>query len=419
MTAPWQPTTAYAPGATVYGVPSTGFLYTASAGGTSGTSPPAFPTVLAGTVGDGSGSLVWTCTAVVADYSQFQVGNIVFPLAVAGGSTGVLQIADPALFYALDFWTFVIENYCGAAILAALAAAGVTAAPASITSSVMQTYPYEPTPEFLENQIQLPALFAYRTTLRTEWHSVGYEFDVQEIEVAYVLPPLDAKGCEIVLPLLNAVSKALRRKSTDAFDPAYTPPTPYGGSAGVAGEQVTAPKYMNAVEWGFGEYTGRERSVQQMGEFGFLPKTESLSFPCAKLRGYVVERDNFNPTPGGPTPFAGADITGNLVGDDGTTISPFVQASTQQAPTVTSLSVTSGTVAGGTSVTVTGTLFLAGFSAYFGPASSPSYCATTSYGSAQSIGLSTPAVPNRGIYDLTIVNRDGQKVVFPQCFTFT
>ena len=123
MTAPWQPTTAYAPGATVYGVPSTGFLYTASAGGTSGTSPPAFPTVLAGTVGDGSGSLVWTCTAVVADYSQFQVGNIVFPLAVAGGSTGVLQIADPALFYALDFWTFVIENYCGAAILAAATAA--------------------------------------------------------------------------------------------------------------------------------------------------------------------------------------------------------------------------------------------------------------------------------------------------------
>ena len=119
------------------------------------------------------------------------------------------------------------------------------------------------------------------------------------------------------------------------------------------------------------------------------------------------------------TPFAGADITGNLVADDGTTISPFVQASTQQAPTISSLGTTSGAVTGGTSVTVTGTLFLAGFSAYFGPASSPSYCTTTSYSSATSIGLVTPAVPDRGIYDLTVINRDGQKVVFPQCFTFT
>lgn len=374
-----------------------GYVYevTNAGTGTTGAAEPAWPTTIGDSTTPDSHGVVWQ-----------NVG--------AASTESLLQRADPALFYALDFWQFVITHYCGEAIAAALASAGIKAPGGAAMKAVAQAYPYEPLPEYLENQVQFPALFAYRKDVRTEWHSVGYEFDIVSLEVAYVLPPLDAAASERVLPALNAVAKALRRKSTDAWDPAYTPP------GGVLGDQYTAAAYAHVAEAGFGEYTQGGRAPARMGAHGFLEAAGGLYFPCLRLSAYFVERDNYDPTQGGPSKFAGGDITGNVRAGDGTTVAPFVQVSTQPAPTIASLGTTSGSSAGGTSVVITGTGFLTGPpQVYFGPADDPQYAASVTYTSSTSLTVVTPPMAGAGAVDVTVQNRDGQKVTSPAAFTFT
>lgn len=422
--APWQPGTVYALGAQVYAVPPNGNYYQATsvAGtGTSGSSPPAFPTASGGTVTDNPGAdqIVWTNEGVApVDYGQFRISNATFPLALPGSGTAapsLLSIADPEVYYSLDFFTFVIENYCGAALLQALSNAGVTGpSGAPITGAVMQSYPYDPKPEYLEDQVAFPALFLFRTTSRTEQWTASWEHDVTNFTLIYALPPLDAKGSELVLPILPAVAKALRKKLTDAWDPAYAPP---GGSLG---DQFDSAPYANLQEVGFGEWGNPKRPLSEWYKIGALPGAGELWFPALVMSGYFVERDMYAPTAGGPSKFAGGDITGNVLAEDGTKVSPFVQVSTQQAPTVASLSVTTGTAAGGTSTTITGTLFLSGPPlVYFGPSTDPQYAASVTYNSPTSLTVTTPAVSGAGTVDVTVVNRDGQSGTLKAAFTFT
>lgn len=356
-----------------------------------------------------------------ADYSVFQVDHTQYPLAVPGaggnnsggsaGGTSLLQIADPALFYLLDFFTFVVNQYCGAALVAAFAQAGRE----DIQSAVLQTYPYDPDPVFLETQVRLPALFVYRTRSRTEQWTAGWEHDVTDFAVAYVLPPLDAKGLELVLPILPAIAKALRKKLTDAWDPGYAPP---GGNVG---DQFDNAPYANLQEIGFGEWGNPKRPLSEWYRIGRLPKTDELWFPALMLSGYMVERDAYYPAPPpGPSKFAGGDVTGNLNADDGTVVAPFVQVSTQQAPTIGGVSPATGSHLGGTSVTITGTLFLSGPPAvYFGPADNPQYATSVTFGSSTSLTVTTPAMQDAGAVDVTVVNRDGQMAVVPSAFAFT
>ena len=368
------------------------FEVTNAGSGTTGAAEPTWPT----TIGD----------ATTADSH-----GVVWKNVGPASTQSLLQVADPFVFYFLDFLTFVINQYCGAALKAALKAAGLKTPAGAPMQAVAQAYPYEPLPEYLENQIAFPALFVWRKDLKTEWHSVGLEVDVASLEVAYVLPPLDAAAAERLLPILTAVSKALRRKATDAWDPAYTPP------GGTLGDQYTAAPYAHVMEAGFGEYV--DSSDQRMGAHGYLEGTEGLYFPCLKLLAYVAERDNYDPTQGGPSKFAGGDITGNLKADDGTVVAPFVQVSTQEAPAVASLGTSTGTHLGGTSVGVVGTLFRAGAVVYFGPASNPQYATSVTWNSSTSLTVTSPAVSGAGVVDVTVVNPDGQSGTLPQSFTYT
>jgi hypothetical protein len=341
-----------------------------------------------------------------ADYSEFLVGNVLQPLPVQSPNS-LLQDADPALFFAIDFWSYVITTYPGPRLLAAAAAAGIT----SIKQAVAATYPYEPLPQQLENQFSFPLLAVYRKEAQTEWHTVGHETDSTALEVLYVLPPMDAAASERLLPIFNAIMQALRRKSTDAWDPGYTPP---GGNLG---DQYTAAPYAHVEEMGFGE---DRFGLAKLASFGFLPAAEGLYFPTLKLQAYVRERDNYATTPGGPSQFAGGDITGNVKADDGTRVAPFVQVATQLAPTVSTLSVASGPVAGGTVTNITGLLFLAGPPAvYFGPVGNPQYAPSVTWNSATSLTVTTPAMSGAGTVDVTVLNRDGQSGTLPQSFTFT
>jgi len=349
----------------------------------------------------------------MSDYNQFLTGQTLQPVSTTGGNSS-LQDADPAIFYLLDFLTYVITTYPGPRLLQEAAAVGV-----GMTKAVIQSYPYEPMPEFLENQFHFPSLYVWRTQGQTEQWTLGHDHDICGINVVYALPPIDSAASERILPLLKAVYDAIRKKVNDAWDPGYTPP---GGSLG---QQFDAPQFANLEEIGFGTPIDKRVAGVSTGfEYGRMPGTNEEWFPALIMRGYIIERDEYAPTVGGPSKFAGADITGNLLGDDGSKVlasaSTISQVDTQQAPTITSLDVATGTSAGGTTVNITGTLFLSGPpTVFFGPPANPQFVTSVAFNASTSLTIVTPAVSGAGTLDLTVLNRDGQSVTLPGAFAFT
>lgn len=334
-------------------------------------------------------------------YGAFEVGGVVQPVALDGGA-GLLRDSDPALYFALDFWTWVVNNYPGPRIVQAAQAAGLTTPGGqAVTAAVQQAYPYDPSSYELESQFRFPFLAAYRTRARSTRLTASYEDDRTEFQLLYVLPPLDAAAAERLLPALTSVYKALRHATTQGWDPGYTPP------GGTLGGQPWSAAFANLEEIGLTGCT-----------HGRLPSGGGLDFPSILVDGYFVERDNYVKTGG---TYGGADLTVDLVADDGTYVGPIAQVSTELAPTITSLSVASGPVAGGTAVTITGTGFVDGsfspgqLGVYFGPRLAGSIV----WVSATSITCTTPAVLGPGTVGCTVINKDGQSANLPAAFTFS
>lgn len=344
-------------------------------------------------------------------YTQFRVGAVAQPLPNPG-SNALLFDADPALAYYLDFWTYVLNTYPGPRLIAA--AAACVPSPVAITSAVAQAYPYDPTPYLRENQFKFPLLAAYRKRGMTGRETAGWNHDRGYFELVYALPPLDAAQAEQLVPILNAVAQALRYKTVQSFDPGYTPP---GGSVGQAIATPTGG-FSGCEGAGFGD---PYRDPADFVEYGTLEGSGNLFFPTLRMQGYFLERDFY--VSDGNT-LTGADVTIDLVAPDGTAIDPFAQVSTQPAPTVASLSVTSGSHTGGTAVTITGTGFIKGSGAkpqgptvLFGGA----LATNVAWVSSTSITCTTPAVSGAGAYPLgvTVVNPDGQSGSLPSAFTFS
>jgi hypothetical protein len=84
------------------------------------------------------------------------------------------------------------------------------------------------------------------------------------------------------------------------------------------------------------------------------------------------------------------------------------------APTLASLSVSTGPIAGGTSVTLTGTGFVAGATVLFGTTPGTSVVVVSS----TSITVVTPA-ESAGVVSVTVTNIDSQSATLPAAFTFT
>ncbi len=323
-------------------------------------------------------------------YSSFGVANTVEPL-VTPSPNSLLQDADPAIFYALDFFTYVINTFPGPRLIAEAAGSG-----APIAAAVVDSYPWQPLPEQLNTQLHLPLLAIYRTETEYKQLRAGWDTDLCKFEILYVLPPITAGQNEAIIPILRAVEASLRWKMHRGMDPGYTPK---GGSAGQ--QPWSAP------------FAGVEELDFDRGFMGNIANAGNLWFPTLRIQGRFKERDTYVST---GVKFAGGDITVNETSADGSVIPAFVQVSTQQAPTVSSLSVTTGTHNGGTNLTITGTLFLTGPPVVmFGitPATNVVWV------SATSLTCTTPAVSGPGVLGVTVINRDGQAGSLANAFTYT
>jgi IPT/TIG domain len=333
---------------------------------------------------------------VPRDYGPFEVGGTLQPLPTSSGNS-LLRDADPPVFYALDYFSYLITTYAGPRLMNAVQMAGLGSV---IQSPVAQQYPILPQPFFQSNQFRFPLLCVARTGASTRRHTAGWESDRWTFDVLYVLPPLTEGQSELMLPVRKAVYDALRHKATQGFDPGYTPP------GGTIGQQPWALCGVESI--GFGHELNEAKSV----EYGALEGTGNIYFPSIRMLGYFVERDMYVPA---ANKFAGADMEIDLLGPDGSVAQHFMDLATQQAPSVTSIAPTGGTIAGGTSVTLTGTLFLPAPRVLFGP-----YRATSvTWNSATNITATTPAISGPGTVSVTIQNRDGQAGSLQNAFTYS
>lgn len=347
----------------------------------------------------------------LADYGYYGVGAALYPLPTSTAFTP-LHDADPALYYALDFWAAMIGTYVGPRLLVEAASSGVVVG-GSFSAAVVQQYPYDIGPVLLTNQLQFPLLACWRTSTQYLKKSAVYYDDTGKFSVAYVMPPLNAGQSERLFPFLRSIEATLRNRTDLGWDPNYIPP---GGSAAQPGPFSSSFAYIEEI--GFTE-----------GNYGFLPGTGNLSFPTLLMHGYIIERDNDVPDSfSGRQKFAGGDIELDLAdggaAGDGSTFPNLINVSTQQAPILTSLSVTTGSHLGGTSVTITGTLFLTGnFNSQTSEPPSVLFgnqlATSVVWNSSTSITCVTPAISGPGVVGVTVVNRDGQSGSLPLAFTFT
>ena len=209
----------------------------------------------------------------MADYARFQTGGAVYPLTSAT-TNSLLQDADPSLFYVLDYYSYCLTNYFGARLLAEAAKVPVIA---PIAAAVQYILPLDPVTFLQESQVQFPLLAIYRVKETYKWKSIGWNEDVSQWKVSYVLPPITAGQRERIQPILRAAAKVLQNRTENMFDPGYTPPGFALGSSPWAAANL---EEINLIS----------------GEYEFWSNTGNLSFPTWTGTLEVKERDLENAT---------------------------------------------------------------------------------------------------------------------------
>lgn len=220
-------------------------------------------------------------------------GGVQFPLPTSSPNT-LLQDADPALFYALDFFTYCVKTYVGPRFAAVCAAANVCGSDGRVITTAVQTQlPYDPRPHATDAQFALPILALYRKRGVGKYVTVAKSNEWTDLEFLYVLPPLDASQAEALEPILHAIELLLENRLEQGFDANYTPP------GGLLGQQAWALAGIQEIDWVSCEYEK-------------FDDASPMAIPTIRAKITVIERQG--PYLGQPT-FQGASVTASVVGD--------------------------------------------------------------------------------------------------------
>lgn len=164
----------------------------------------------------------------MTEAQEFYSGGVDLPLT-SSVANSLLRDADPAVYYALEFYAQVLETHLRARLVAEAAAVGAT----QVASAVAETLPIDPEQYITEEHLKFPLLTLHR-------ESTSYKYltkrrvAIHKLKLAYVLPPLRAAEAERLLPILHLVGNLIDQKTVQGLDPAYTPSAP----TGTAGEFV-------------------------------------------------------------------------------------------------------------------------------------------------------------------------------------
>lgn len=323
---------------------------------------------------------------------MFTHGGVAYPLT-ATATNSLLRDADPALFYALDFIAAVLDSYIGPRLASQAAREGLV-----IDSAVRQRLHVEPSPFLFADQFKFPSLAIYR---KSELYSAGLTMssdrDVSEWEYVYVLPPLMPRQVQELQPILRSAAVTIRHCVGAGHDPAWSSNADVWTLAGVEKAMVTAVRYggYEALQ----ENQNYYRAIVGTIQVTEIENTGTSSEDAEPFEGFNVQLDHGQP--------------------DTTVLDDVTSFKTYQPPTVTAVSPTSGTKAGGTTVTVTGTLFRTGTPTRITIGGSEcTDVVVLSATQVQGVTAAHVAYPTF-IADVVVTNADGQSGRKPAAYSFT
>jgi hypothetical protein len=269
---------------------------------------------------------------MASGYGKFAHGGVTYPL-VEATTNGLLRDADPALFYAIAFIAGVLRIHVGPRLAAEAALHGLV-----IADAVKLSIHVEPSPVMNADQLVFPCLALYRKEDAWDEHTAIYDKDVSTWELSYILPPLTPAQVIALQPILRSAAVTIRNRLKQGYDPQYN-----------GGQLVSAVAPIHKA---------RLTKVS----YGGYQNIDRLSQYYRAIVGTIVvwERDMPIDDASAWPLMTGVDASVDLTERDGTKVADFVQARTDPAPTITNVTPSSGTKAGGTSITVLGTGFRPG-----------------------------------------------------------
>jgi hypothetical protein len=261
---------------------------------------------------------------------RFRHGQVLYPLT-DDTTNSLLLDADPALFYAIQFFSSVLNTYVKPRLLMQAALEDY-----NLPSAVEATIAYEPTPFLLSGDFTWPLFCLYR--VEDEWSRPNQSNPTckSSWEWSYVLPPLTPQEIPEILPILRTAAVAISHAAMVGYDAGYENGATLRDLAGIVKMVPGRIKY-GAFEPVDGEPKWWRAVSGQLS---------------------VEERDDF--VLEDELDFAGADINLDLANKDVQTVVDFVQLVQQPKPVAEIVAPNSGTKAGGALFYVYGTGFVPG-----------------------------------------------------------
>lgn len=229
------------------------------------------------------------------EYSTFAHGGTVFPLS-GSLTNSLLRDGDPSLYWCLDYFSFVINAYLGARIVAEAAACG-----APISAAVAYSLPDDPKSFLTQSQVKFPLLSLHRESDVLTDKTITWRGSRSTWKLHYVLPTLDAGQRERLIPTLRAVSAIVDNRIENTYDPGYL------GGAKVFGPSYANLEYIRALSASYGDWENGD----------------GLSFPSIAITIEVAERDTV--VPGAFDHLAGIDTSEDLANTGQVTVPDVIQ----------------------------------------------------------------------------------------------
>lgn len=326
----------------------------------------------------------------MSDQRQFKHGGVEYPLTASTANT-LLKDADPGLYYALLLFESVLNTYVGPRLRAQAAIHDLR-----FPSAVEKTLHYEPTPFLLADDLAFPLFCLYRSEEAWAERTVHFGESMAVWEWAYVLPPLGPAETEALHPILRTVAVVMREFAARSWDPDYS-----------SGQTLR-------------DLSGIQKMVPGPVSYGKLELVDKQDKFWRAITGKLFVRERDDIVAAAFDSFDGADVSLDVQAPDTTTVSDFTQTSSYPAPVPVSISPSSGSKAGGTSFTLTGTGFRVGTPVYvlIGGA----YASNVVVTSTTTITGRTPAHDAYPSFaaDVQIIDSDGQEsTVLEAAYTFT
>jgi hypothetical protein len=311
----------------------------------------------------------------------------------ASTANPLLLDADPALSYALDFFAWGIETYVGTRLRAQAALYGL-----NLPAAVGGKLSVEPSPFLYNHEFKFPLFALYRKHDAWDEHTTSWDKSTSRWSFSYVLGPLTPIQQDKLAPVLRAVAEVVRRLAHQGYDPAYL------SGASIWDVSRAGVQKARLVECSYGGY----EPIDTNGDY------------YRAINGTLEVLEREMPVTGAFEAWTGADVALDVTDPaQKTVVSDVVDFGTNVAPTVTSASPSSGTKAGSTIVTLTGTGFVPGTTpaVLFGAMPATSVIVL----SATSLRCTTPAHDAFPTFaaDVTVTNIDGQSATLAAGYTFT